>query len=202
MCLTPHFHPGYFGNNRSKTDAAFDKLREYAREKYKDLQLYLGNELRYSDGCMSWMAENACRTLNGSRYVLVDFSTVEDRQRILRGLNQLRNAGYTPVLAHAERYRNFHGDFREIRYLRDRDVVIQMDAGSVFGVFGFWTKLRSRAMLKQGMVDVVSSDAHGLESRVPMMEKCADFLRKKYGSEYAQDLCWNHAVRILNDEAI
>lgn len=202
LCLTPHFHPGYFGDNRKKADDAFAVLKEYASEAWPELQLFRGNELRYSDDCVSWLEDGACRTLNGSRYVLVDFSAAEERRTILRGLDRLLNAGYTPVLAHAERYEKLHPDMREIQNLSDRGVVIQVDGGSLFGAFGLRARLRSRKLVERHLADVVASDAHDLIRRPPMMAKSLEFIQKRQGEMYAKQLCATNAMRILDDIAI
>ena len=102
LCLTPHFHPGYFGDNRQKSEESFAQLRAYVSEKYPDMELLLGNELRYSPGCGVWLKEGACRTLNGFDLVLVDFAAYEKGSQIVCGLNRLMSMGYVPILAHAE----------------------------------------------------------------------------------------------------
>ena len=74
LCCTPHFHPGYFGDNYDKVNAAFKRLSSYVQKTYPDMALYLGNELRYEPECVTWLRQGVCRTVNGTRYVLVDFS--------------------------------------------------------------------------------------------------------------------------------
>lgn len=74
LCCTPHFHPGYFGDNYDKVNAAFKRLSSYVQKTYPDMALYLGNELRYEPECVNWLRQGVCRTVNGTRYVLVDFS--------------------------------------------------------------------------------------------------------------------------------
>lgn len=199
LCVTPHFHPGYFGDNRKKADMAFETLSGYARERYGDLWLYRGNELRYSDDCVSWLSDGACRTLNGSRYLLVDFSAAEEQRRILKGLDNLMNAGYTPVLAHAERYEKLRGDLREIREMRQRGVIIQVDGDSLFGGFGLGAKVRSRKLLDQRLADLVASDAHDMSKRPPVMKKSCELIEKRWGEDYAKELCLVHPMRIIND---
>lgn len=73
LCCTPHFHPGYWGHNRERSAAAYDRLTAAARDRYPDLRLHLGNELRYSPECVSWLRDGDCRTLGQTRCVLVDF---------------------------------------------------------------------------------------------------------------------------------
>ena len=34
LCCTPHFHPGYFGDNYDKVNAAFKRLSSYVQKTY------------------------------------------------------------------------------------------------------------------------------------------------------------------------
>lgn len=92
---TPHFHPGYFGDNYGKVNAAFERLSSYVQKTYPDMALYLGNELRYEPECVTWLRQVVCRTVNGTRYVLVDFSETAPEKTIGNGLHNLLNAGYS-----------------------------------------------------------------------------------------------------------
>ena len=103
VCFTPHYHPGYYGDNGAQTDAAFALARQYAAERYPALRLALGNELHYDPGAAEWLRAGQARTLCGSRYVLVDFRDGEAAFTIDRAMTQLLSLGYTPVLAHVER---------------------------------------------------------------------------------------------------
>ena len=93
FCCTPHFHPGYFGDNYDKVNAAFKRLSSYVQKTYPDMALYLGNELRYEPECVTWLRQGVCRTVNGTRYVLVDFSEAAPEKAIGNGLHALLNAG-------------------------------------------------------------------------------------------------------------
>lgn len=195
LCLTPHFHPGLFGDNREKVRLAFEKLCSFAAAQYPQLELTLGNELRYNKGCSSWLAEGLCRTLNGTQYVLVDFSAAEKETNILRGLDRLLSAGYVPVLAHAERYRNL--SVASVRDLAGNGVLMQINVQSLWGVFGLWTKQRVRAMLKEGLVDLVCTDAHDLKKRSPQLSRGYGIVSKKYGKNYADAIFCTNALALL-----
>lgn len=183
ICLTPHFHPGLFGENQARSARSFEALRRYAAKKYPGLRLYLGNELRCSGECLSWLQSGLCRTLNGTDYVLVDFDEEEPEQGIVRGLERLMSAGYRPVLAHAERYR--HLSARQIRDLSRDGIWIQIDVQSLFGVYGLGARLRSRNLLKQKLVDIAATDAHSLGRRSPILSRGYRDVAKKYGEAYA-----------------
>jgi protein-tyrosine phosphatase len=195
LCLTPHFHPGYFGDNAAKAEHAYQSLSRHAAEKWPDLRLCLGNELRYSPESPAWLSDGACRTLNGTGYVLVDFSQQETARGIAKGLYRLLSAGYTPILAHAERYaslnRKLLGEFAH------DGVLVQINAGSLLGCFGLRQRWRSRAILQSDLAQLVCSDAHDLTGRSPTLSQAFRFIEKKYGSDYAEAVCYKNALALL-----
>ena len=200
LCLTPHFHPGYFGDNNAKAFTAFQLLSEHVKKECPEMSIYLGNELRYSRGCLSWLADGSCRTLNKTRFVLVDFQEAEDRLALLGGTGKLLSAGYVPILAHAERYRNLN--FRDLYSLRADGVLIQMDAQSIFRSFGFGAQHRCKRMLAEHLIDIVASDAHNLKNRPPLLSICYSYIAKRHGVKYADAICAENALHILTDNAV
>lgn len=202
LCCTPHFHPGYFGDNYDKVTAAFESLSSYAKKKYPDLALYLGNELRYEPECISWLRQGVCRTVNSTRYVLVDFSESASEKVIRNGLHELLNAGYIPILAHVERYRSLHGKIPVIQSFWHDGVVIQADTQSLFRRFGLLVQRQCRKLLSLGLIDLFSSDAHNCTSRPPEMLGCFNYLNKEFSADYAATLCSNNAIRLLRGEAV
>ena len=200
ICLTPHFHPGYFGNNCEKAEEAFRLLYEYAAEKHPDMNIYIGNELRYSRDCISWLADGICRTLNRTRCVLVDFQDSEESRSLIHGIQKLLNAGYVPVLAHAERYKRL--DAKDIRTLRADGIIVQIDTQSVFGNFGIGAQRRCKRLLSEGLADIAATDAHNTSERPPTVSDFYAYALKKYGSQYADNLCRYNALKILNDNPV
>ena len=202
LCFTPHYHPGYYGDNRAQTDAAFAEAQAYAAERYPELALGLGNELHYDAGAAEWLRAGEARTLCGSRYALVDFRFGESAYTIDRAMAQVLSLGYTPVLAHVERYHALHGKLRDVEAMMARGVLMQLDAQSVLGDFGAAERRMARAMLKRGMADLVCSDGHDLHSRPPVRSACRQLIEKKYGEEYAELLFWRNPGRIRDDRTV
>lgn len=193
ICCTPHFHPGYYGQNGSRSLKNFQKLRQYAEQKYPDLKLFLGNELHYSQGCLEWIGDGLCRTLNGTRCVLVDFEP-DTRYRVIEdAVMSFLCRGYVPVLAHVERYACFWKRSRFIKRLHDTGAVIQINASSVLGAH---RHSGVKKILQEHVVDIVASDTHNLDSRPPMLSAAYEEVVQKYGEEYA------NAIFVLNPTAV
>lgn len=197
LLLTPHCHPGYFGENHAQIDDSFSLLKAKASERYPDLQIALGNELRYHKGCEAWLRDGLCRTLNQSRYVLVDFTSDEDAKTICDALESLLNSGYVPILAHVERYRRLNKNLKQIRGLRQKGVLMQMDARAPLGGYGICVRHRSMALLREGLIDFVGSDAHNCKSEPPGISNFYTYVKKRLGEDYADHLCRDHAKRLF-----
>ncbi len=197
ICLTPHYNPGYFDENKEKSQRSFERLLAYAGRKYPDLQLVLGNELRYNPGCVDWLSDGRCRSLNNTKYVLVDFFEGESKKMISMGLDRLLNAGYTPILAHAERYRSIRGDVAFLKEQRDNGVLVQIDARSIWGDFGCCARTFCRRILQRQLADFVSSDAHGLGTRPPGMRQAYEYIEKKCSKSYAEAVCCKNASHMI-----
>ena len=202
LCFTPHYHPGYFGEREEQIDSAFQAAQAYVSMKYPDLSLYLGNELRYERSCIDWLEQGKCRTLNGTDYLLVDFLSMEDAETIMNAMLRIVNAGYSPVLAHVERYQNLRSDLREIDQMKSWGVTIQVNASSLIGGFGHGARARSRRILSAGAVDIIASDAHSLDHRPPQLSQCYSFVAKRVGEKYGRALFHEHRMHILQGKKL
>ncbi len=197
ICLTPHYNPGYFNVEKDQSQQSFETLLEYSKAKYPDLQLVLGNELRYNPGCEQWLSDGRCRSMNNTKYVLVDFFEGESKKEISKGLDRLLNIGYIPILAHAERYRKIRGDVAFLREIRDNGVLIQLDTRSLFRDFGVFTRSFCKKILQNRLADFISSDAHSLRMRPPGIKQAYEYIRKKYGKDYAEAVCFKNAFCMI-----
>ena len=195
LCLTPHFHPGVFGDNREAGEASFQKLCNYAAEHWPDLKLFLGNELRYTPSSDRWLREGLCRTLANSSLILVDFPADVGQNQITRALEQLLSMGYLPVLAHAERYPNL--SMNAIREYRRNGILIQINAGSLTGSFGWAARSQAKRLLRNRLVCLVASDAHDLKHRPPLLSKGYAITKKITDENYANRVFLNNAIDLL-----
>ena len=144
LVATPHSNQrGAFENYASPAlQVRFDCLCAAVREAGIPLELSLGMEIFGTGDVPKLLREGRLLTINGGRYLLIEFGFHEDPLRIERLLDELLAAGYWPVVAHPERY---YGLQRMPNYLYDwvnRGVVLQVNKGSLFGRFGRGAQLR------------------------------------------------------------
>lgn len=202
ICLTPHYSPYLFGDTFDASERAFAILQDYVQKKHPDMYLYIGHELGYYNGCSAALSDGVCRTVAGSRYVLVDFPEKVEFYEISRAMDQLRSMGYSPILAHAERYRCLFSKLSWVRNFVEDGGVVQINASSANGEWGPRAKAQWKKLLKHGLVHIVSSDAHNLTTRPPKISVCMDALKKYCDAQTVRDLVWNNACRVVQDRPL
>ena len=106
----------------------------------------------------------------GNNYVLMEFSMLHASQYEAQALFELQVAGYIPVLAHFERYPYYHGNFEKVMQLRDRNIKIQVNLGSLTGHYGPSVRKMAEELIQKGLVDFLGSDCHRME-HLMLLEK-------------------------------
>ncbi len=72
----------------------------------------------------------------------------------------LQVEGYTPILAHPERYLFYHNDFESYKKLKKSGCLFQLNLLSTVGYYGGHVVEVSDKLLKNGFIDFVGSDVH------------------------------------------
>jgi len=194
LCATPHFDPALFGDNRERALKAFSELSEYCRDKYPDLELAMGNELFYVRDSGLWLMKGLCNTINGTNFVLVEFDIDVSEKEMDEALYRLLNRGYVPIIAHAERYRRVR--LKKLLVFSKMGVLIQANTDMLS--LGYFAGMRLQIMLKHHLVDFMSSDAHNMKSRAPVMKDAYELVSLKYGEEYAKAICRENALKLFS----
>lgn len=197
MIATPH---------SSAFDFGFDKVRrEYASllhavsEQRIPVQIRLGSEILCYESDMDqiihYLQIGIYPTLNGTRYVLVEFFPNAAQKAIIYCLHRLLEADYIPVLAHAERYHNL--DLDSATKLHQEGVLIQTNVYSVEEEDYDRIKKRARRLLEYHLVDFAGSDAHGLTHRPPSYKAGINYMYRTYDRAYVDQILQENASTLL-----
>ena len=133
IVATPHFGIRNTGFRISEAERVLAATQQVADEIVPGMKIVLGNELFYSDGVVESLNRGEAKTIGGSRYALVEFSTRDSRDKINKCIRELSWNGYIPLIAHIERYRCLEGDVEAVCELVDQGVVIQVNCRSFLG---------------------------------------------------------------------
>ncbi len=202
ICLTPHYSPYLFGDTSKKSAESFALLQRYVAEKHSDMRIFLGHELGYHHSGLEALNNGSCRSVAGSRYVLVDFPETAEFFEIQAAMDSLQRAGYFPILAHTERYRCLFSHIGWIEEFVENGGVVQLNASSVNGSWGRGAAKQWKKLIRRGLAHIISSDAHNLTSRPPLISVCLPFLQKHCDAQTIRRLTWDNACRVVKDELI
>lgn len=192
--LTPH--SDRCGFNFERASEHISALAPIIKQRFKGLRIYGGCEIMYSHSAAEGLVTKQLPTLAGSRYVLVEFMPGAFCTEIVSGVRKLVSHGYIPIIAHAERCVNLKKN--NIEELIDYGALIQLNAASVLGKRGLSAKRFCKALLKDGLVHFIASDTHDMKNRSSLLGSCAQYVSKKYGEQYANELFYKNAQAIID----
>ena len=198
IILTPHYRRRMFEPSMEQVKKAFSDLQE--ANPYSDLKLYLGCEYHANMDMLEDIQERRRPTMAESRCVLTEFADNAETSFIRERTYQLLASGYTPIIAHIERYKAMVKDIAAIDELSEQGCKIQVNADSIIGKEGFFIKRFCKKLLDYDLIDLIGSDAHNLTDRPPRLGACAEYLEKKMGAAYVTQLMIKNPIHYLKLE--
>lgn len=203
LLATPHFIPdsNVFPLDRAREVHA-DLCRE-AAEAGLSLTLAFGQEILAEGPILEALERGHCLPLGASRTVLVEFPMgmtspephAEEMQRLLQH-------GWVPLLAHLERYVALCGDDETVEALVAAGCRVQVNAGSLTGLFGRTVQKQATHLLDSGWVHAVASDAHSAGRRRPVLSEADRWLTDRYGTSAARTLLHDNPLALLADRPV
>lgn len=195
LVLTPHYSRRYAAP--SDREVLQEKLKEL-QEVFHSVQIVLGQELRWHEELPERIYSGAAIPINEGKYILVEFEPEDPFDTIALGLRKIREIGRIPVLAHVERYRSL--DYGKISEIRHGGTLIQMNYESLHGNFLDRETARCRKLVRENLVDLLSSDVHDRDQRAFFGKKTAQLCEKLYGRERTEQLMYINPARIVGVE--
>jgi len=156
VVLTPHYMNSYVETDAKIIDKQFDKLLAATAD--LKINLHKGGEIFLNPGVEEKIDKELC--IGNTSYILVETNMGEFTPDIYEILFNLVRKGLRPILAHPERYNYIMNDPEMAEDFLYRNVYLQVNAGSVLGLYG--TKIARAAwyLINNGFVHFIASDNH------------------------------------------
>lgn len=158
---TPHVMTGVYQNNPETINNALDRVKKALKEHDVQVKIEASAEY-YIDEYLETKIENNDILPFAGKYVLVETSFMDEPFNLYDIFFKLKLKGYTPVFAHPERYMYLGSNFEKYRDLVDREVLIQINLGSLAGFYSPGAKKIAEDLIDQGLVHLVGSDIHSI----------------------------------------
>ncbi|TCI36222.1 protein tyrosine phosphatase [Exiguobacterium sp. SH4S7] len=201
IVVTPHaFHP-QFETDELNVQNAVAKLQDVLRHEGIALDLYAGQEIRVFGELVEALEQGKALSLAGSRYVLVEFpsdSVPAYAEQLFFGL---QTEGYTPVIAHPERNKEFATNPKRLMDFVSSGALSQITTASLTGEFGQNVQDLAFTFLRNGLSHLIASDAHSTGRRTFYWDDAKDAVTKELGQDKWDNYVVN-AEAVLKDEFV
>ena len=156
---TPHIIEGVHPNTKSTIQSAYQSLSTALKEAGSKTEIHAAAE-HMIDGGLTKLVEkdNLCVMPGG--YVLIEMSYLSESKALFQTILDIQNLGYTPVLAHPERYNYYHQNFDMYKQIKNAGCLLQLNLLSISRYYGTQVKVAALTMVKSGMYDFVGTDMH------------------------------------------
>lgn len=195
--LTPHYRRNMFECPPELRMKNFELLRTQAAQQFPDLELRLGCEVHANMDIVQQINDGGCFTMGDTDFILLEFPMSAEKRYMVERCHALMSGGYSPIIAHAERYSAIRKDLNLLQTLVDMGVYIQMNAGSITGEEGLTWKWFCKKAMQRDLLHFIGSDAHNLNKHKPNLEKCARYLERTMGADYRDQIMIRNPRDIL-----
>lgn len=154
----------------------------------------------HADNIRELIDHRQLATINGSRYLLVEFPFHQDGKLISTTLDAISRRGLIPVIAHPERYDTVQEHPSYVARWLEQGCVIQINKGSLLGRLGRNAHACAKYLIANQYVHVIASDAHDMNYRPPGFFRLLQ--SKQIPPAYVKLLLKENPLRIVSNEPV
>ena len=198
ILCTPHFSAESPSLLLDTIAGQFDLLRKSLMNKIDGVEISLGAELMIHPDLAETIRRDVRLTVNGKgRFALIETPLSEIPLYARSVLFDLLVKGTTPIWAHPERCRGVMRDYRVLDPFIQSGVLIQLNAGSLLGLYGWSVRRTAEKLLKNGYVHLCASDTHRSGNMKDRWPKAYGKIVKIAGETKAVELCSMTPSRVM-----
>lgn len=203
VIVTPHFikDSKYNFGNHPKSQI-LDILRTAVQQANIDINIYLGNEIYLDLDILKLLDADRIATLADSRYLLIELPVLNEDTSAKDILFDIISSGYTPIIAHPERYHYFQAQPTKIQEYLDLGCLMQGDYQSLHGRYGRHAKKALTSYLKKGQIHFLASDQHHASEEYHIPETYQKLHKILGSADKARDLLENNPRHILTNKPL
>lgn len=191
LVCTPHIQPGRFDNHDGTIGPVLEQFRTALRSEQIPLQVAAAAEVHFGLEIMTGIAEKTLPFLGewqGRPVLLLELPHGMVPHGADRLTHWLLGQGVVPMIAHPERNRGFIQSPGRLKPFLDQGCLLQITAASLDGRFGDSACDLAEALLVDGRVTILATDAHNPEHRPPLLAKGLALAAELIGETQARRL--------------
>ena len=177
LVTTPHIMIDGFVNTAEIINNKLKILRERLAIEAIDIQIEAAAEYFLDEGFLKDIKNNELLSFGPGNYVLFELSYINKPGNLEQVIFDLCSKGYTPVLAHAERYTYYHAEsLSAYRNIINAGALLQTNILSIDGLYKSENRYFAELLVKQGLISFLGTDLH----HIRQLELLRKSLKAKY----------------------
>lgn len=201
VIATPHHHNGRYMNDASFVNDQVKTFQEELIQRKIPLRVHAGQEIRVYRNLIEDIETKRSSTLNGSRYMLIEFPSDRISSGIEDTFHELFLMDIVPIIAHPERNREIVENPLKLLELVRLGALTQVTAHALLGEFGRSIQAFSMDLCRNNLTHFISSDAHNTTNRGFALAQAYEIVRKELGQTYVSTF-QNNANRVIHNLSI
>ena len=199
---TSHYIENYYESPVEERQEWINALSMALKKENINVNLYLGNEVYFSENIIKLLNENKIAKINNSKYMLFEFAMNVKPINVYDVIYELLQNKIIPILAHPERYRFVHQDPSIIYNLIDNGVLMQANYASIIGWYGQKTEILAKKFLESNMISFLGSDVHRPNTIYPKIPEAIERIGEIIGKDKLFELTTLNPNRVLQNKEI
>ena len=199
---TSHYIENYYESPVEERQEWINALSMALKKERINVNLYLGNEVYFSENIIKLLNENKIAKINNSKYMLFEFAMNVKPINVYDVIYELLQNKIIPILAHPERYRFVQQDPSLIYELIETGVLMQSNYASIIGWYGEKTQILVKKFLESNMISFLGSDVHRPNTIYPKIPEAIERIEEIIGKDKLFELTTLNPNRVLQNEEI
>ncbi|GIO42645.1 tyrosine protein phosphatase [Paenibacillus apis] len=200
IIATPHHANGRYDNIASEVVEHTKHANEQLIAAGIPVTILPGQEIRmHYDFLEAWYRTELLPLAN-SKYVLLEMPSSRIPQEIYELIHELKIMKLKPIIAHPERNAEIMKNPERLGELIDLGAFAQVTTHSLLGGFGKRIEKSAWSLCKNGLIHLVSSDAHHVERRGFRLREAYNVISERLGRPW-ETYFLNNAQCVIEDNS-
>ena len=160
IITTPHINGDWYPLSINTILKGQRRLQTLIDRHQLPLSLNVAAEYLIDDHFFELLQKKELLTFGSKQYLLLETGWTAPPNQMDDVLFRIQIQGYTPVLAHPERYRYYHKDKKALLRFHEMGCLFQLNWMSLTGRYGTGSEQQARFLLQKQLISFVGSDLH------------------------------------------
>lgn len=196
IVLTPHIAEE-FKYNIEDAIKNFNILKAESKKIFKDLELHLGFEVRLDKELLKKYEDNidSLTIDKKGKYVLLEFPFLDIPLYYKEIIKYFTSMDITPIIVHPFRNRKIFDNLYLLNEISKMGVLFQFNIDDVLNknVFPKFIKV-----FKENKVHFISSDAHSIDMRPPILSSSYRIIEKNFNKKIAEKIFYENPKKVID----